>query len=73
MDSLPDVHFMLGGHDFVLTPKEYVIQVCVCRSAIVRTRYKSPSCCWDKCFFSINIKQFGTFFHEGVPVSELIM
>jgi len=29
MDNLPEVHIMLGGHDFVLTAKEYVLKVYV--------------------------------------------
>ena len=34
LDSLPNISVVLGGHNFVLTPKEYIIVVrivcCVC-------------------------------------------
>ena len=35
MDSLPNINIVLGGHNFVLTPKEYILVVrivcCVCQ------------------------------------------
>ena len=34
MDSMPNVSIVLGGHDFVLTPKEYVIIVCTSSSCV---------------------------------------
>ena len=34
MDTMPNVSIVLGGHDFVLTPKEYVIIVCTSSSSV---------------------------------------
>lgn len=37
VDSLPDITLQLGGFDFMLSPRQYIIMVCTSLSCIART------------------------------------
>ena len=53
MATMPNISFVLGDHDFVLTPNEYVLKVsvlvcvCVCVCVCVRVCVRLSNMCLD--------------------------